>query len=217
MYCPAHFEEARPEALHALLRSHPLATLITQGTDGLQVNLIPLLWRPGGGQNGTLVGHVARANPLWHATDFALPVTAVFHGPQGYISPSWYATKAETGKVVPTWNYALVQATGELHVHDDPAWVHALVTELTQQHEAQFAAPWAVSDAPGDYVASQLRAIVGIEIALTALVGKFKLSQNQPERNRAGVQAGLPTVSQPGTAAQQLADWVHRAGPDLGA
>lgn len=217
MYCPAHFQETRPEALHTLLRRYPLATLVTQGAGGLEVNLIPLLWRPGGDANGVLVGHVARANPLWHATDLALPVTAVFHGPQGYISPSWYATKPETGKVVPTWNYAVVQASGALRVHDDTVWVRNLVGDLTREHEAQFAAPWAVADAPEDFIASQLRAIVGIEIVLTALVGKFKLSQNQPPRNRAGVQAGLPAHLRPANAAQQLADWVAGAGPDLAA
>jgi len=186
MYLPPHFEESRPEALDGLMRRHPLAALVTFGPEGLTADHIPLLAGPA----GTLRGHVARANPLWRAADGA-EVLAIFQGPGHYVSPGWYPTKREDGKAVPTWNYLVVHAHGRLRAHDDPAWVRGLLDALTAEHEAAFPAPWKPADAPGDYLEGRIAAVVGIEIEVTRLVGKWKLSQNQPERNRAGVVEGL--------------------------
>lgn len=191
MYQPSHFEETRAEVLHALLRSHPLATLVTLTAQGLEANHIPLLLRTEGVARPTLVGHVARANPLWRETDLAMPVLVIFQGPQHYISPGWYASKAEHGKVVPTWNYAVVHAKGLLRVHDDAAWIRAQMAELTGQQEAGMARPWAVDDAPRDYTDRMIAAVVGIEIPIDSLAGKWKVSQNQPATNQTTVQQGL--------------------------
>jgi transcriptional regulator len=212
MYLPTHFEETRPERLHALLRAHPLGLLITLDADGAPVaNPIPFMLEPRG-PLGTLVGHVARANPVWRsacegaATPQAL---VVFQGPDGYISPSGYAAKAEHGKVVPTWNYAVVQARGPLTVLDDAA-AHALVSRLTDHHESALPKPWAVGDAPEHYIAGMLRAIVCIEIPLVSLVGKYKLSQNRNAADRAGVVAALK--AQQAAGAQTLAQWMSTGG-----
>ena len=195
MYLPSHFEESRPEVLHAFIRKYPLGLLVTHDASGLQADAIPFMLDAERGAFGTLVAHVARANPLWREARTDIESMVVFQGPQAYISPAWYATKQETGKVVPTWNYCVVQARGRLRVIDDPAWVRRLVSRLTDRHEAARAglpsAPWKVSDAPDDYIASMQRAIVGIEIELTALQGKWKLSQNRSAADRAGVAAGL--------------------------
>ena len=196
MYLPTHFEEERAEVLHELLRAHPLGLLITHGESGLQANAIPFVLDadPAGGP-GVLRGHVARANALWHdavgGAHTAVEALVVFQGPQAYISPSFYPSKAEHGKVVPTWNYVMVQARGRLRAIDDAAWLRAFVTRLTERFEAPRAAPWAVSDAPDDYIATMLGAIVGIEIELTALTGKWKVSQNRSAADRAGVARGL--------------------------
>jgi transcriptional regulator len=187
MYLPANFEQTDQAALHALMREHPLATLISSGDDGPVADHIPLEFDAA---SNTLRGHVARANPIWREAA-GRPVLAVFCGPQSYVTPSWYATKALTHKVVPTWNYTVVHAHGELRVVDDAPWVHALISGLTAHHEAPRATPWAVSDAPEDYVQQMLRAIVGIEIPVTRLVGKWKISQNRNEADRQGVAAGL--------------------------
>jgi transcriptional regulator len=191
MYNPAHFAETRPEVLHAFLRAHPLSTLVTLGADGMTANYIPMLLREGVGAHGALVGHVARANPVWRASDLKTPVLALFQGPHHYISPSWYATKAEHGKVVPTWNYAVVQVRGMLHIRDDADWLRAQVTHITRQQESAFAKPWAVDDAPRDYTDTMIKALVGIEIAITSITGKWKVSQNQPSVNQATVVQGL--------------------------
>jgi transcriptional regulator len=191
MYQPKHFEETRPQVLQALVASQPLCTLVTLSDAGLVADQIPLLLRPAEGAPGTLVGHVARANPLWRATRLDTPVLAIFQGPQHYISPNWYPTKQEHGKVVPTWNYVVVQAHGLLQIHDDAAWVRAQVAQLTQQQERNQPAPWAVDDAPPDYIDSMLKAIVGISITVTQWSGKWKVSQNQPPVNRAGVVQAL--------------------------
>lgn len=207
MYLPSHFEETRPELLHPLLRAHPLGLLVTTDAQGAPVvNPIPFMLMPGRGPLGTLVGHVARANPVWRQRPGAPEALVVFQGPDGYISPNGYASKAENGKVVPTWNYAVVQARGPLVVLDDAAAAHALVTQLTQRHEATQRKPWAVADAPDDYIATLLRAIVCIEIPLTALVGKYKLSQNRSAADRAGLVAALQADDAP--AAKTLAQWM---------
>ena len=190
MYLPAHFEERRPEVLQALVRSHPLGLLITLKADGLCADPVPLMLDADAGL-GTLRGHVARANPLWRETRTEVEALVVFQGPQAYVSPSFYPSKAEHGKVVPTWNYCVVQARGTLRAIDDAAWLHALVTRLTDRHEAPREVPWAVSDAPPEYIQTMLRAIVGIEITLTSLTGKWKVSQNHSATNRDGVVQGL--------------------------
>jgi transcriptional regulator len=206
MYLPQHFEETRPAVLHRLLQAHPLALLITLDASGAPVaNPIPLMLDAARGPLGTLCGHVARANPVWQAA--GQQVLVVFQGPDGYISPNGYAAKQEHGKVVPTWNYATVQGRGPLVVLDAAAATHALVSRLTDRHEAAQPRPWAVGDAPDDYIAGMLRAIVCIEIPLTALVGKYKLSQNRSAADRAGVVAALQ--AQGDAPAQVLADWMQ--------
>lgn len=198
MYLPRHFEQSDAAALAALMRAHPLATLVTSSADGPDADPLPLLWDEA---TRTLRGHVARANPLWQRAA-GQRVLAVFHGPQGYVSPSWYPSKARTHKVVPTWNYALVHAHGTLRAVHDAAWLRRLVGELTDTHEARQAQPWRIDDAPAEYLAQMLQAIVGIEIAVERLVGKFKLSQNRDTADRAGVQQRLAEGE---AAAQALA------------
>lgn len=190
MYRPAHFDPPSREAVASMLREWPLATIVRLGANGLDADPVPLLYDADDGPHGTLRGHVARGNPLWREAD-GRDVLALFHGPQAYVSPGWYASKAEHGKVVPTWNYVIVQAHGRLRAIDDAAWLRTLVGRLTDTHETTRSAPWAVSDAPVDYLDSMLRAIVGIEIAVTQLEGKWKSSQNRTETDRAGVARGL--------------------------
>lgn len=200
MYCPATFEESRPDVLQGLLARHPLATLVHVDAQGLVVDHIPLLWRPAPDQaQGCLMGHVARANPLWQV-DPEHAVVAVFQGPQTYISPNWYASKANGGRVVPTWNYAVVHAHGRLQAQHDDSWKRALLNELTRTHEQTQASPWAVDDAPADHITTLLKAIVGIEISISSLQGKWKVSQNQPATNQATVVTGLLAA---GSAQQQ--------------
>ncbi len=192
MYLPAHFEENRPESLHALIRAQPLGLLITMSDAGLQANPLPFILDADlAGGPGTLRAHVARANPLWREVRGDVDALVVFQGPQAYVSPNWYPSKAEHGKAVPTWNYVTVQARGPLRAIDDAAWVRAFVTRLTTRHESVQAKPWAVTDAPPDYIDTMVRAIVGIEIPLTALNGKWKVSQNRSATDREGVVNGL--------------------------
>ena len=189
MYLPNHFEQPDRAALVALMRERPLATLVIATPDGPSADLIPLEFDPHDGAHGTLRGHVARANPLWqHA---GAPALAVFTGADAYVSPGWYPSKREHGKVVPTWNYTMVQARGPLRAVEEAPWLRALVGRLTDRHEATQARPWSVGDAPADYVQQMLRAIVGIEIALTSLVGKWKVSQNRSTADREGVAGGM--------------------------
>jgi transcriptional regulator len=191
MYLPKHFAQTDIAALHALMDAHPLATLVTHGPEGIDANHIPLHLDAGASANGTLRGHVARANPLARAAAVDGEILAIFQGPQSYISPSGYATKAEHGKVVPTWNYTAVHAWGRLRLIDDPHWLLAQVRTLTATHEAALPHPWQVDDAPADYVEKMLGAIVGIEIVIDRLVGKWKVSQNQPPANQASLVAAL--------------------------
>lgn len=185
MYIPRKFA-LTDEQTAAALAAVDFGQLVSHTTSGLLVTPLPLMHD---GVRHSLIGHVSRANPHWHA-DGAESV-AIFAGPHGYISPSFYATKNETGKVVPTWNYEILNVYGRLVIHDDPEWLLDLVTKLTDRHEAGRAEPWHVTDAPQEYTQSQLRGIVGIELVITEVEGKAKMSQNQPERNRAGVIAGL--------------------------
>lgn len=187
MYLPQHFEMSRVDVMHALIRARPLAALVTLTANGLVADHIPLLFAPGPTPDGSLHGHVARANPLWREFDKDHEVLAIFQGPDSYVSPSWYATKKETGKVVPTWNYAVVHARGTLRVIDEAGWIRAQIEALTTQNEAALARPWSVADAPRDYTEKLIAAVVGIEIRITRLTGKWKVSQNQPLKNQASV------------------------------
>lgn len=211
MYLPKSFEQSSRADLQALMQACPLATLVTlQGEGELEANHIPVHFTPGEGEgsHGVLRGHVAKANPLWQQHPQGVPVLAIFHGPQAYISPSWYATKAENHKAVPTWNYAVVHAYGLMRTTTDAPWLRQQIEALTQQHEAPMPQPWQVSDAPPAYIDAMLRAIVGIEITITRLQGKWKLSQNQPESNQRGVEQGLLATAHP--AAHEMAAWVER-------
>jgi transcriptional regulator len=188
LYQPAHFIEQDADALLSLMTAAPLATLVRGGAE-LAADILPLeVERVGDGWR--ITGHVARANPLWRQAD-GQPVLAVFQGPQGYVSPNWYPSKFQHGKAVPTWNYTMVQAHGTLRAIEDPEWLRAFVTRLTERHEGGRPAPWHVADAPPDYIDAMLKAIVGIEIEVTRLEGKFKLSQNRSAEDRTGVVLGL--------------------------
>ena len=213
MYQPAHFNESRPEVLRELVRSHPFGLLVTQDGDGeLAANGVPFLLDddPAGGP-GILRAHVARANPLWRAARTDRDSLVVFQGPQAYVSPAWYPAKAEHGKVVPTWNYVMVQARGRLRAIEDPDWLQAFVTRLTDRHEQTRPSPWAVSDAPGDYVATMLKAIVGLELVVGTLTGKWKVTQNRSAADREGVVRGLSEEAD-GDAARALARQVASPG-----
>ena len=211
MYLPSHFEETRVEVLHRLIREHSLGTLVTLGSEGLNANHIPFEIEPTPAPFGTLKGHVARGNPVWR--DFSEDVEAllIFRGPQAYITPSWYQTKKETGKVVPTYNYLAVHAYGPMRVVEDRAWLRNLVERLTDRHEAARPVPWKVTDAPDDYIEAMLRAIVGIEIRVTRLLGKWKASQNRPAADREGVARGLSEIA--GADAATMAGEVKSASP----
>ncbi|MBC8138795.1 MAG: FMN-binding negative transcriptional regulator [Fibrella sp.] len=191
MYIPKHFEETRIEVLHQMIQEYPLATLVTQSATGLVANHIPLHLSPDPAPFGSLIGHVAWANPLYTDGKPDGEVLAIFQGPDAYITPSWYATKQEHGKVVPTWNYAVVHAHATIRFIEDPTWILAHLEGLTAHNEQSFAEPWAVSDAPQEYVGKLMRAIVGIELTITRIVGKWKVSQNQPPANQSGVVDGL--------------------------
>ena len=191
MYQPAHFTESRPEVLHALMRAHPFATLVTLDAGGLNANHLPFEYDPEPAPFGTLRAHVARNNPLWRELVQGVEALVIFQGEHGYITPSWYPGKAENGKVVPTYNYMVVHAKGALQVMDDPLWLRAFLGRLTDRFEAPRAQPWAVEDAPADYVEAMLKAIIGIEIPVASLIGKWKVSQNRSADDRAGVVAGL--------------------------
>jgi transcriptional regulator len=193
MYQPPLFEETDPATLHALVRSHPLGLLISASPEGPVADPVPFLLDPEAGPNGRLRAHVARANPHWKliAGQPQVPVLVVFQGAESYITPSWYETKRQTGKVVPTWNYVTVQARGIARVVEDQAWLKQQIGDLTAFHETGRAEPWQVSDAPESFIAAQLRGIVGIEIDIATIAGKWKVSQNRPAADRTGVAAGL--------------------------
>lgn len=198
MYNPPHFREDDPEILYGLIREARLATLVTLGAGGLFATHLPLLLQGGtDGGAARLVGHVARANPQWRDFDPAVPALAIFQGPEAYVTPAWYGAKAETGKVVPTWNYVAVHAYGRLEAVTDAERLHAIVGTLTDRHEAARPDPWAVTDAPEDYVRAQLKGIVGVVLHIDRLEGKRKLSQNRPQADRAAVAAGLAASADP--------------------
>ena len=190
MYCPALFREDRLEVLHAFVRSHPLGLLISHGPSGLLANLLPFVLQAEGTERGVLQAHMARANPQWQELD-EQPVLVVFRGADAYVSPSLYVTKKETGKVVPTWNYAMVQVRGKARVRDRVDWLTPQLHALTSGREATREHPWAVTDAPADYIEAQKKAIVGLELPIASIEGKWKVSQNQPEANRRSVVAAF--------------------------
>ncbi|MGZ8182702.1 MAG: FMN-binding negative transcriptional regulator [Methylobacter sp.] len=196
MYIPPQFEQPDIDVMRDLIRNRPLATLVTLGANGINANHIPLHFSPTPGPFGVLRGHIARANPLWRDLFSDVETLAIFHGPDAYVSPSWYATKQEAGKVVPTWNYAVVHAYGFLRIIDDAFWVRTQLEALTQQNEAAFPEPWAVSDAPEDFTEKLIGAVVGIEMVITRLIGKWKVSQNQPPQNQRSVIQGLNASGQ---------------------
>ncbi|MFS8975666.1 FMN-binding negative transcriptional regulator [Cupriavidus necator] len=184
MYIPAHFAETRPEELARIVREHPLGMLVTHGSAGLDADHIPFEFDADEGTQGVLTAHVARANPLWQRCPTGTPAMVVFRGAEAYISPNWYPSKHEAHRQVPTWNYEVVHAHGLITVHDDERFVRRLVARLTRRHEAAEPRPWKMGDSTPEYLDSMLRNIVGIEIAITSLVGKVKLSQNRESRDR---------------------------------
>jgi len=191
MYLPSAFREDRLDLQHELIRERPLGLLVTAGPAGLLANLVPFLIYAEEGKFGTLRAHVARANAQWRELSLVSECMVVFQDPGGYITPNWYATKAETHKVVPTWNYATVQAWGKPRAVEDAAWLRRQIGDLTRSQEQARPAPWSVEDAPVDFVAAQIQAIVGVEIPIERIEGKWKMSQNRNEADRKGVVAGL--------------------------
>jgi transcriptional regulator len=213
MYLPSHFREERVDVVHQLIREHPLGALVTLGAEGLNANHIPFLIDPEPAPFGTLRAHVARANPVWREFSRETETLVLFQGPHVYVTPSWYATKRETGKVVPTYNYLVVHAYGPLRAIEDTDWLRSFVGRLTNRFEAAREEPWKITDAPADYIEKQLRAIVGIEIPVTRLLGKWKVSQNRPAADREGVARGLRETGDANAAA--MADWVQRCGNNM--
>jgi transcriptional regulator len=185
------FREDRVEVQHELIRAHPLGLLISAGPSGLMANPLPFLIDADNSERGTLRMHMARANPQWRELETVEECLVVFQGPQDYVTPTWYATKRETGKVVPTWNYATVHAWGRPLIINDAAWLRRQLDDLTLSREGVRPAPWRVDDAPPDFVAAQIEGIVGVEIPILRIEGKWKMSQNRPEADRAGVLAGF--------------------------
>ena len=191
MYIPEHFKPMREEDLHALIHDHPLGVLVTHGEGGFDANHIPFELDLKEGRPGTLRAHVARANPVWQEVRNGDEVLVIFRAEQAYVSPNWYPSKHENHKSVPTWNYSVVHAHGKIAIRDDEHYVRGVVAGLTHHHEASQPQPWKMSDAPKDYIAAMIKAIVGIEVEVTQLTGKFKLSQNREARDLLGAVDGL--------------------------
>ncbi|MBB4040234.1 transcriptional regulator [Microvirga flocculans] len=210
MYQPPHFREDSLAVQHALMRAHPLGLLVTLGSAGLVANPVPFVLDAAPSACGTLRAHLSRANPQWQDFDASQEALVVFQGPETYITPSWYAAKREHGKVVPTWNYAIVQAYGRMRVIDDPDWLLQQITAITDAQEGAQPEPWAVSDAPAPFVTAQLKGIVGVEIEINRIEGKWKVSQNRSEADRLGVAAGLRSSQD--DASQRMADLVDARG-----
>lgn len=202
MYVPNHFKVADQEKLLQYIRDYSFGLLVISDDEGIEVNHVPFYLSSDEDDSiGHLQCHLARNNPVWHRIRDGARTLAVFQGPDAYVSPSWYATKAETGRVVPTWNYLAVHAQGSAQIIRDRNWLKHHLHQLTDQHESQMAVPWSVADAPTEFTERLVQAIVGVEIKIETLTGKLKASQNQPEKNRAGVKAGL----QSGVKAQNRA------------
>ena len=203
MYIPKFNQETRLDVMHALIESRPLATLVTMSNSGLFASHLPMVVDRGEGTYGTLRGHLSRANNQWRDLSPSVEALAIFSGDQHYISPNWYPGKTEDGKVVPTWNYAVVHVYGPLRIIEDPAWLLSHLTALTTQHETPSPQPWHVSDAPADYIASLIKGIVGIELPVSRIEGKWKVSQNQSERTRLAVEQGLEDLHTPDALAMR--------------
>ena len=210
MYIPEHFQERDLAVLQTLVRAHPLGTWVSEVNGVLEVNHLPFILDDKRGQFGTLVGHVARANGIWKVATSRVESVVVFQGPQGYITPSWYPSKHDHGRVVPTWNYAVVHAHGTPRAVDDRAWLLRHVAELTSLHESGRETPWQVSDAPSEYIEGMVKGIVGIEIPIARLVGKWKVSQNRSVPDRMGVAAGLQAAGD--MESRQVAQLVQERG-----
>jgi transcriptional regulator len=210
MYQPPHFREDDLAVQHALVKAHPLGLLVTLGSAGLEANPVPFVLDASASALGTLKAHLSRANAQWRTFDPVQEALVVFQGPEAYITPSWYAAKREHGKVVPTWNYAIVQARGRLTIRDDPDWLLQQITAMTGLQEAPRLEPWSVNDAPAPFVAAQLKGIVGVEIEITQIDGKWKVSQNRAEADRLGVSAGLRLSRD--DASHQMAELVDARG-----
>ena len=211
MYQPSPHRQEQLEAQHALIRSHPLGLLISHGAQGLEANSIPFLIDAEASKLGTLQAHMARANGQWRSLNEASEVLVIFQGADHYITPSWYATKRETGKVVPTWNYVMVQARGRPRAIEDSVWLRRQIEALTLKQESPRPAPWAVGDAPEAFIEMQIKAIVGVEIEIVDIAGKWKASQNRPAADRTGVMAGLEALGD--EAALAMAAIVREAEP----
>ncbi|MEK1899280.1 MAG: FMN-binding negative transcriptional regulator [Rhizobium sp.] len=196
MYQPPHFREDDLNVQHALIRAHPLGLLITAAASGLIANSVPFHLDAGASEKGTLRLHLARANGQWRDIAAGAPVLAVFQGADSYVTPSWYQTKAETGKVVPTWNYAIVQARGLARVIEDAGWLLAQINAITGEHEGQREKPWSVGDAPEEFIRAQLKGIIGVEIEIAEIEGKWKVSQNRPVADREGIANGLDEMAE---------------------
>lgn len=191
MYLPKIHEETRLDVLHGLIRAHSLGTWVSLGAEELEVNHIPFVLDSECGEHGTLFGHVARANPIWKMPAGPVPSAIVFRGPQAYVTPSWYPSKHQHGKAVPTWNYAVVTVHGQPQFIEDRAWLHEQLGHLTDAHEASQALPWKIGDAPPAFIETLLSSIVGVMIPIQRIEGKWKTSQNRQEADRLGVVAGL--------------------------
>lgn len=192
MYVPNHFREEDQERLQEYIREYSFGLLVVSDDEGIEANHVPFYLQVGPDESlGHIQCHLARNNSVWQRIENGAQVLAIFQGPDAYVSPSWYPTKAETGRVVPTWNYLAVHVKGSAQIIQDPSWLKHHLRQLTDQHESKMVTPWSVDDAPTDFTERLVRAIVGVEIKVDILMGKLKASQNQPETNRAGVKAGL--------------------------
>lgn len=209
MYIPPHHAMPDINDAYALMKAYPLGAWVTPSDDGLLANHIPFVLDPSRGRSGTLLGHVARANPVWKQLPDSAPSVVMFQGPQSYITPGWYPSKREDGKVVPTWNYCVVHAHGVARAIDDREWLHEMLVRLTASNESSQALPWKVTDAPADFIDKLARAVVGIEIPIDRLVGKLKLSQDEALQDRLGTITGL--VAEGTESAAQMASLVRQA------
>ncbi|HIJ61630.1 MAG TPA: FMN-binding negative transcriptional regulator [Rhodospirillaceae bacterium] len=197
MYTPSAFRENSINTMHDLMHARPLGLLVTHGATGLQASPLPFLLYADEGQWGVLRAHVARANPHWRELSGMTECLIIFQGVDGYITPSWYRSKTTTGKVVPTWNYATVHAWGKPTIIEDAGWLHRQINDLTHAQERSRPRPWSIDDAPADYIATQLKAVVGIEVVIGRIEGKWKMSQNKDEADRVGVIQGLRSPDDP--------------------
>jgi transcriptional regulator len=207
MYQPAHFVEEDLPTLHALIKAHPLGLLISADADDLQANPIPFMLDASVGERGVLRMHLARANPQWQHLAQGAKALAVFQGSDAYVTPSWYQSKKDHGKVVPTWNYVSVQVRGKVRIMDDPIWLHSQLSALTADHEQGRVAEWSIDDAPAEFIEMQKRAIVGVEMDVEDIRGKWKVSQNRPVADREGVAEGLARDGK-----DEMKDMVRRHG-----